>query len=102
MSFLVGSPGWTTNTEDPSETSHKLAKRATGPMGDGRTLLRGREVVLRRGRGARRMVGMGSGIDPTVDYVFKRVLGDEDNALLLVDLLNAVLGGRAGWAVRGV
>jgi len=35
---------------------------------------------------------MGTGIDPREDYVFKRVFGDEDNALLLVDLLNAVTG----------
>jgi predicted transposase/invertase (TIGR01784 family) len=45
---------------------------------------------------------MGTGIDPTVDYVFKRLCGDEDNALLLVDLLNAVLRFPAGRAVTGV
>jgi predicted transposase/invertase (TIGR01784 family) len=45
---------------------------------------------------------MGSGIDPRVDYVFKRLLGDEANALLLVDLLNAVLGFPAGKRVSGV
>jgi predicted transposase/invertase (TIGR01784 family) len=45
---------------------------------------------------------MGIGIDPTVDYVFKRLCGDEDNALLLVDLLNAVLGFPAGRLVSGV
>jgi predicted transposase/invertase (TIGR01784 family) len=45
---------------------------------------------------------MGTGIDPKVDYVFKRLCGDEDNALLLVDLLNTVLRFPAGKAVRGV
>jgi predicted transposase/invertase (TIGR01784 family) len=45
---------------------------------------------------------MASGIDPKVDYAFKRILGDEDNALLLVDLLNAVLGFPAGRLVTGV
>lgn len=45
---------------------------------------------------------MASGIDPKVDYVFKRLFGDEDNALLLVDLLNAVLRFPAGKVVRGV
>ena len=29
------------------------------------------------------MSEMGTGIDPRVDYVFKRLFGDEDNALLL-------------------
>jgi predicted transposase/invertase (TIGR01784 family) len=48
------------------------------------------------------MSGMGTGIDPREDYVFKRLCGDEDNALLLVDLLNAVLAFPAGRAVRGV
>src|SRR5271165_3883511 len=41
-------------------------------------------------------------IDPKVDYVFKRLCGDEDNALLLVDLLNAVLRFPPGRIVRGV
>ncbi len=45
---------------------------------------------------------MVSGIDPKVDYVFKRLFGDEDNALLLVDLLNAVLRFPAGRMVSGV
>jgi len=45
---------------------------------------------------------MGTGIDPRVDYVFKRLYGDEDNALLLVDLLNAVLRFPAGRLVSGV
>jgi hypothetical protein len=34
---------------------------------------------------------MATDIDPKVDYVFKRLCGDEDNALVLVDVLNAVL-----------
>jgi predicted transposase/invertase (TIGR01784 family) len=45
---------------------------------------------------------MATGIDPKVDYVFKRLFGEEDNALLLVDLLNAVLGFPAGRVVSGV
>jgi predicted transposase/invertase (TIGR01784 family) len=48
------------------------------------------------------MWGMASGIDPKGDYVFKRLCGDEDNALVLVDLLNAVLRFPAGRRVRGV
>ena len=32
------------------------------------------------------------GIDPTVDCVFKRLLGSEDNKLLTLDFLNAILG----------
>jgi predicted transposase/invertase (TIGR01784 family) len=43
-----------------------------------------------------------SGIDPRNDYVFKRLCSDEDNALLLVDLLNAVLRFPAGRLVSGV
>ncbi len=43
-----------------------------------------------------------SGIDPKVDYVFKRLFGDEDHALLLVDLLNAVLVFAPGKVIRGV
>ncbi len=35
---------------------------------------------------------MKSGIDPCVDYVFKKLYGSEDTALLLVSLLNAVVG----------
>jgi PD-(D/E)XK nuclease family transposase len=31
------------------------------------------------------------GIDPKIDYVFKRLFGDEGRARLLIDLLNAVL-----------
>jgi predicted transposase/invertase (TIGR01784 family) len=45
---------------------------------------------------------MASGIDPKVDYVFKRLFGDEEHALLLVDLLNSVLDLPPGRAVRGV
>src|ERR1051325_15676 len=45
---------------------------------------------------------MAIGIDPRVDYVFKRVFGDENNALVLVDLLNAVLEFPPGKLVRGV
>jgi predicted transposase/invertase (TIGR01784 family) len=47
-------------------------------------------------------VVMVTGIDPKVDYVFKRLCGNEDHALLLVDLLNAVLGFPVGRAVTGV
>src|SRR5205085_1951366 len=57
---------------------------------------------LQPGRPGRRMGGMATGIDPRGDYVFKRLCGDEDNALLLVDLLNAVLRFPAGRVVRGV
>src|SRR5258708_5905998 len=45
---------------------------------------------------------MGTGIDPKGDYAFKRLCGDEDNALVLVDLLNAVLDFPAGRQVSGV
>jgi predicted transposase/invertase (TIGR01784 family) len=45
---------------------------------------------------------METGIDPKVDYSFKRILGDEDNALLLVDLLNAVIDFPAGRLVTGI
>jgi predicted transposase/invertase (TIGR01784 family) len=45
---------------------------------------------------------MKTGIVPTSDYVFKRVCGDEGNALVLVDVLNAVLRFPPGRAVRGV
>jgi hypothetical protein len=45
---------------------------------------------------------MATGIDPKVDYVFKCLCGDEDNALLLVDLLNAVLRFPVGRVVSGV
>jgi predicted transposase/invertase (TIGR01784 family) len=48
------------------------------------------------------MSAMGTGIDPKEDYVFKRLCGDEDNALVLVDLLNAVLDFPPGRVVRGV
>jgi predicted transposase/invertase (TIGR01784 family) len=45
---------------------------------------------------------MKTGIVPTVDYVFKSVCGDEGQALVLVDLLNAVLGFPPGRTVTGV
>ncbi len=45
---------------------------------------------------------MGTDIDPKVDYIFKLLCGEEDNALLLVDQLNAVLDFPATRAVRGV
>jgi predicted transposase/invertase (TIGR01784 family) len=51
---------------------------------------------------ADKMLAMATGIDPRDDYVFKRLCGDEDNALLLVDLLNAVLDLPASRRVRGV
>src|SRR2546423_128836 len=54
------------------------------------------------GKRAVRMRGMATGIDPRGDYVFKRLCGAEENALLLVDLLNAVLGFPPGRRVRGV
>jgi hypothetical protein len=34
---------------------------------------------------------MGSGLDARSDYLFKRLVGSEENALLLVDLLNSVV-----------
>lgn len=43
-----------------------------------------------------------SGIDPKNDYVFKRLFGGEENALLLVDLLNAALALPPGRAVRQI
>jgi predicted transposase/invertase (TIGR01784 family) len=43
-----------------------------------------------------------SGIDPKVDYIFKRLFGSEENALLLVSLLNAVICPYPGHVVRGV
>jgi predicted transposase/invertase (TIGR01784 family) len=45
---------------------------------------------------------MQTDVDPKVDYVFKSVCGDEDNAPVPVDLLNAVLRFPAGRAVSGV
>ena len=35
---------------------------------------------------------MKPGIDPKVDYAFKKVFGSESNTDLLTDLLEAVLG----------
>jgi predicted transposase/invertase (TIGR01784 family) len=49
-----------------------------------------------------RITTMKTGIDPTVDYVFKRVCGDEAQALVLVDVVNAVLGFPPGRTVTGV
>jgi hypothetical protein len=45
---------------------------------------------------------MATVIDPRDDYVFKKLFGDEDHALLLVDLLNAVVRFPTGRSVRGV
>jgi predicted transposase/invertase (TIGR01784 family) len=45
---------------------------------------------------------MAGNLDPRVDYVFKRLFGDEDQAPLLVSLLNAVLRFPATRRVRGV
>src|SRR5262245_50002186 len=45
---------------------------------------------------------MPSGIDPTVDYAFKRVFGSEGHADVPIDLLNAVLNPPAGKVVREV
>jgi predicted transposase/invertase (TIGR01784 family) len=45
---------------------------------------------------------MQSGIDPKVDYVFKRVFASEDNSAPLIDLLNGVLSFPAGKVVREV
>ena len=41
-------------------------------------------------------------LDPKGDYEFKRLFGDEDQAPLLVGLLNAVLDFPPGKVVRGV
>jgi hypothetical protein len=41
-------------------------------------------------------------MDPKTDYVFKQLLGNEDQAPLLVDLLNAALAFSGGWRVSGV
>jgi predicted transposase/invertase (TIGR01784 family) len=45
---------------------------------------------------------MANNLDPREDYVFKRLFGDEDQALVLVALLNAVLDFPLGRVVRGV
>jgi predicted transposase/invertase (TIGR01784 family) len=45
---------------------------------------------------------MAANLDPRGDYLFKRLFGDEDQAPLLVALLNALLDFPAGRAVRGV
>jgi predicted transposase/invertase (TIGR01784 family) len=41
-------------------------------------------------------------VDPTVDYVFKRLCGDEDTAPIAVDILNAALDLPAGKPVSGL
>jgi predicted transposase/invertase (TIGR01784 family) len=43
---------------------------------------------------------MQSGIDPTVDYAFKRLFGSEETVALLADLLNAVVAPPEGQRVR--
>jgi predicted transposase/invertase (TIGR01784 family) len=45
---------------------------------------------------------MPSGIDPRVDYAFKRLFGSENTTALLIDLLNAVLQLVVGKRVRDV
>jgi len=45
---------------------------------------------------------MQSGIDPKVDYAFKRLFGSEAYLALLIDLLNAVLGLPLGKRVREI
>jgi predicted transposase/invertase (TIGR01784 family) len=45
---------------------------------------------------------MANNFDPREDYIFKRLFGNEDQALVLVALLNAVLDFPPGRVVRGV
>jgi predicted transposase/invertase (TIGR01784 family) len=45
---------------------------------------------------------MGLGIDPKVDYAFKKLFGSEANAPLLIDLLHAVLLPSPGRLITGV
>ena len=45
---------------------------------------------------------MASDIDPKVDYIFKRLCGDEDHALLSVDLVAQRASLPASRAVKGV
>src|SRR5262245_55337607 len=45
---------------------------------------------------------MRPGIDPKVDYAFKRVFGSEDTKDVLIHLLNAVLSPPAGGEVTDV
>jgi len=45
---------------------------------------------------------MGTGIDPKVDYAFKRVFGSEESRDILIDLLNAVLAGSGIGPIREV
>ena len=42
------------------------------------------------------------GIEPTVDYAFKRVFGRTENADILISLLNAVLGRPAGERIASL
>jgi hypothetical protein len=44
----------------------------------------------------------GSGIDPKIDFVFKRLFGDDRRALLLIDLLNAVVWLPAGKRISQI
>ena len=48
------------------------------------------------------MSDQGTGVDPKVDYVFKQICGEEDKALVLVDVVNAVVGFPEGRQTRGV
>src|SRR4051812_2395160 len=70
----------------------RLIRKGTGPT----------RVQLASAPGNDENGPMGTGINPRVDYVFKRIFADEDNALVLVDLLNAVLQFPAGRVVTGV
>lgn len=45
---------------------------------------------------------MRTGIDPKVDYAFKRVFGSDESRAILIDLLNAVLAGSGVRPVRDV
>lgn len=45
---------------------------------------------------------MKPGVDPKVDYAFKKLFGSESTTDLLIDLLNAVLQYPAGREVVGV
>ncbi len=45
---------------------------------------------------------MGTGIDPKVDYAFKRVFGSEENRDILTNLLNAIFAGSSLAPIRDV
>src|SRR5207249_4888715 len=45
---------------------------------------------------------MRTGIDPTVDFAFKRLFGTDENAPLLIHFLNAVLGGEGDRRILSV